>query len=169
MLASPFRSVSNLVPMRPVLPALVLTLLLGGCSGGLFGSSDESTALAIRDPNDAAAAARMISQYRAQHGLSPVVADAKLAEVAAVQAGATARAGALSHGDFSGRMARFGVRGHAAENLSAGSPTVDGTIARWKGSAGHNANLLMPQARRVGIAKAEGPRYGHYWALVLAE
>lgn len=155
--------------MRPFLPALVLALSLGGCSGGLFGLSEDTAANAVRDPNDAAAAARLISSYRAQHGLSPVVADAKLAEAAAVQAGAVAKAGALSHGNFAGRMATFGIRGHAAENLSAGSPTVDGTIARWKGSTGHNANLLMPQARRVGIAKAEGPRYGHYWALVLAE
>jgi uncharacterized protein YkwD len=154
--------------MRLLVLALALPLALSGCAG-LFDTSTDTEALAIRDPGDAAAAARLISQYRAQHGLSPVVADGELARAAAVQAGAVAKAGSLSHGNFAGRMAKLGIRGHAAENLSAGSPSVDGAVARWTASPGHNANLLMPQARRVGIARAEGSRYGQYWALVLAE
>lgn len=152
-----------------LLSSLALALCLGGCAGGLFGESADTAALATRDPDDARAAARLISQYRVQHGLSPVVADGELAEAAAIQAGAVAKAGALSHGNFAGRMASLKIGGRAAENLSAGTPTVDGAIARWKASPGHNRNLLMPEARRVGIARAEGPRYGTYWALVLAD
>lgn len=154
--------------MRLLVLALALPLAVSGCAG-LFDTSTDTEALAIRDPGDAAAAARLISQYRAQHGLSPVVADGELARAAAVQAGAVAKAGSLSHGNFAGRMAKLGIRGHAAENLSAGSPSVDGAVARWKASPGHNAYLLMPIATRVGIARAEGSRYGQYWALVLAE
>jgi uncharacterized protein YkwD len=44
-------------------------------------------------------------------------------------------------------------------------------IARWEASPGHNGNLRLPQARRIGLARAESPGLGYdrYWALVLAE
>ena len=79
--------------------------------------------------------------------------------------------GTLSHGDFSGRLAQLGIWGQAAETLTAGSRSVDQAIAPWKASPGHNANLLMLQARHIGLARAdsEGSRYGRYWALVLAQ
>jgi len=81
-----------------------------------------------------------------------------------------AQAGQLSHGDFAGRMRQYGVSGGAAENLSAGSDTVAEAVARWKASPGHNSNLLMPGARRIGLARADSDsRYGRYWALVLSQ
>ena len=82
-----------------------------------------------------------------------------------------AEAGTLSHGRFAGRMDAFGIGGASAENLSAGSRTVDRVIARWAASPGHNQNLLMPEARRIGLARADSPGlgYGRYWALVLAQ
>ena len=67
-------------------------------------------------------------------------------------------------------MDEFGIIGYSAENLSAGSSTVDGAIGRWKASPGHNSNLLMPQARRIGLARADANNgYGRYWALVLGQ
>jgi uncharacterized protein YkwD len=67
-------------------------------------------------------------------------------------------------------MSAFGIKGHAAENLSAGSRTLDQVIARWAASPGHNENLLLPQAQRIGLARADSPGLGsgRYWALVLA-
>ena len=82
------------------------------------------------------------------------------------QARAVAQLGWLSHGDFAGRMASFGIRGKAAENLSAGLDSVDQVIAQWQASSGHNANLLMPDFSRVGLARASSDRT--YWVLVLA-
>ena len=43
-------------------------------------------------------------------------------------------------------------------------------LARWKASPQHNANMLIPQIRRIGIARMDAPttRYRRYWALVLA-
>ena len=120
---------------------------------------------------DAAAAATLISRHRAAHGLGPVSVDARLNEAATVQARAVAQAGALSHGAFESRMASFGIRGPAAENLTAGSDTVGKAVARWTASPSHNSNLLMPEATRIGLARAASPGqgYGHYWALVLAQ
>ena len=95
------------------------------------------------------------------------VSDATLEQ----QARSVAEAGELSHGDFGGRMSTFGIGGYAAENLSAGSSDVAGAITRWKNSPNHNENLLLAQAKRIGLARADTPGrgYGHYWALVLAQ
>ena len=119
----------------------------------------------------AAAAAMLISRHRAAHGLGPVSVDARLNEAATVQARAVAQAGTLSHGAFESRMASFGIGGAAAENLTAGSDTVGKAVARWTASPPHNSNLLMPEARRICLARAVSPGqgYGHYWALVLAQ
>jgi len=131
-----------------------------------FASSQVSTST-----SDEATAAELISRYRAAHGLSPVSVDPRLTEAASAQARTVAEAGTLSHGRFGSRMDAFGIGGVSAENLSAGSRTVDRVIARWAASPGHNVNLLMPEARRIGLARADSPGlgYGRYWALVLAE
>jgi uncharacterized protein YkwD len=149
--------------------ALLLLTLLAQCAGDLARvvPSDKVSVSA----RDAAQAAALISQYRVAHGLSPVTADGRLNEAAEYQARAVAEAGTLSHGAFASRMDSFRIGGYSAENLSAGSDNVAGAIARWKASAGHNENLLMPQARRIGLARADSPGIGykHYWALVLAQ
>ncbi|WP_375463139.1 CAP domain-containing protein [uncultured Methylobacterium sp.] len=123
---------------------------------------------------DEAAAAAAISRYRARHGLGPVVVDPGLVIAAAYQAGTNAQAGVLSHeigGSFASRMASAGLgRSWSAENLSAGSETFDQVLARWKASPEHDRNMLLPQIRRVGIARVDAPgtRYKRFWALVMA-
>ena len=153
-----------------LLPVLLLAPFLAQCGGGELAKvvPAEKVSLSSRDAGEAAS---LISAYRRSRGLPPVVADGGLNAVAAVQARAVAEAGALSHGAFASRMSAFGIGGYSAENLSAGSATVAGAIGRWKGSAGHDRNLLMPEARRIGLARADSPGYGygHYWALVLAQ
>jgi uncharacterized protein YkwD len=146
----------------------VLALALAGCaSDDALVARDAVTAVSTAE---AGAAATMISAYRVAHGQSPVTVDPRLNRAAEHQARAVASAGRLSHGNFSGRMHDYGIPGYAAENLTAGSPTVDGAIARWKASPGHNSNLLMPQARSIGLARADAKGgYGRYWALVLGQ
>ncbi|GJE55084.1 MULTISPECIES: CAP domain-containing protein [Methylobacterium] len=148
------------------------TLALGGCGTGtpiLDGVGPTSTVIL-----DEQAAAGAISRYRAQHGLGPVAIDSRLIQAASYEAGANAKAGQLSHdhgGSFETRMASAGFgRKYTAENLSAGSETFDQVLGRWKASPAHNSNMLMPQARRIGIARVDAPgsRYKRYWALVLA-
>jgi len=116
--------------------------------------------------SEASAAATLISRYRAAYGLGPVKVDSRLNAAAGHQARAIAQTGWLSHGDFANRMASFGIRGKAAENLSVGIGSVEGVIAQWQGSSGHNANMLMPDFSRIGIARVDAGR--PYWALVLA-
>jgi len=149
----------------------LVSLTLAGCGGSPVLDAGVPAVPIILDEQAAAAA---ISRYRAQHGLSSVVIDSRLITAASLQAQANARAGRLSHeiaGSFDSRMAGagFGKR-YASENLSAGSETFDQVLARWKASPEHNRNMLMPQLRRVGIARFDAPatRYKRFWALVMA-
>jgi uncharacterized protein YkwD len=100
--------------------------------------------------------ASIVSQYRRAHGLSAVKLDAELTAVAERQAQAMAKKGVMDHNvaaPFSMRMA--GVRvGSAGENLAEGIKTWAETIQRWGTSAGHNANLLLPDATHIGAAVA---------------
>ncbi|MBD8908021.1 CAP domain-containing protein [Methylorubrum zatmanii] len=151
--------------------ATFVAVMLAGCGGSPILDTSQPTVPVILDEQAAAAA---ISRYRAQHGLSPVVIDSRLISAASLQAQANAGAGRLSHeiaGSFDSRMARagFGKR-YASENLSAGSETFDQVLARWKASPEHNRNMLMPQLRRIGIARVDAPgtRYKRFWALVMA-
>ncbi|ACA18731.1 SCP-like extracellular [Methylobacterium sp. 4-46] len=150
-----------------------LGLLLAGCSGGpLLPAPDLPTNQVILDE---AAAAAAISRYRASHGLGPVVVDPSLIRAASLQAEANARAGLLSHeiaGSFDSRLKRAGLGGrYAAENLSAGSETFDAVLRRWQASPEHNRNMLMPQVRRIGVARVDAPgsRYKRFWALILSD
>lgn len=151
--------------------SLSLLVMLAGCGAPSLLVPDQPTHAVILDEEAAAAA---ISRYRAQHGLSPVTLDSSLIRAASYQAASNAKAGRLSHeigGTFDARMAQAGAgRSYAAENLSAGSTTFDEVLARWKASPEHNRNMLIPQLRRVGIARVDAPgtRYKRFWALVLA-
>ncbi len=115
-----------------------------------------------------------INAFRAENGLQPLKIDAGLIELAKDQAGLMAAKQILSHdveGDFESRMNKGGYRKQAgAENVGAGHADVADTLAAWQRSPGHRANLLMPEAIRFGMAKADAPeaRFRNYWALILA-
>jgi Cysteine-rich secretory protein family len=110
-----------------------------------------------------------ISAYRHSHGLSAVTLDPALSALAAKQAHAMAASGVMDHSvyaPFAQRISAYGTAA-AAENIAMGTTSFAQTLAIWKASSGHNANLLMGSARRIGIASASG--HGRtYWALILA-
>jgi uncharacterized protein YkwD len=125
---------------------------------------------------DAAAAARMISEYRASRGLPPVRVEQRLTRIAATHSQRMAAAGRLDHvlpgeGSFPQRMAAGGYpAGMAAENIAAGQDSLAEAIAAWKASPSHNRNLLQPDVTEMGIALYSTPvgAYNTYWTLVLA-
>ena len=155
---------------RSFIGTIALAMALANCAGNDLVATVPADKVTT-STSDATRAAAIISEYRKSRGLGPVVADTQLNGAALHQARAVAQAGRLSHGAFASRMVDFKVPGIASENLSAGSSDVSGAIARWKASPGHNDNLLMPEARRIGLARADSPGHGykHYWALVLAQ
>lgn len=110
--------------------------------------------------NKAAVAAT--NATRKARGLSPLRANAELAEVAARHACDMARRGVMSHRGSStkGPLQRLKNDGYrpsiAAENIAAGPFTQDRVLLEWSRSSGHLANILIPQVRHYGIGKAIG-------------
>ena len=114
-----------------------------------------------------------ISAYRRAHGLSQVKLDSRLNAVALRQAQAMAASGSISHsaaGSFSSRVAPL-RKSRAAENIAAGFLTFAETFKQWKESSGHRANLLMPGAKKVGVASAANAKspYRMFWAMVITD
>jgi hypothetical protein len=122
-------------------------------------------------------AVALISKYRVAHGLKPVTVDPVLTKIASVHAERMAKLDTMSHvlpgeGSFQQRLADGGFRASmAAENVAAGQPTLPIVLEAWRKSPGHNANLLLPNISKIGIALsiAPGSKYKYFWSLVLGE
>jgi len=120
---------------------------------------------------DPAAAARLVSAVRAQHGLGSVTVDPELNRLAQQQANAMAASGVVSHDVLAGFPARMGGRYmSAAENLGAGYLSLEHGMDAWTASRDHLRNLLRPDIVRIGIASAysAGSPYRNFFAMILA-
>jgi len=124
---------------------------------------------------DEAAAASMISGYRSNHGLPPVIVDVALTDLARAQAQAMAKRDKLEHNIKKPFVQRLRAAGYnakrAGENVGAGYVTLAEAFSGWRDSASHNANMLLPGATRMGIAAVYTPasKFKVYWTLILAE
>jgi uncharacterized protein YkwD len=165
--------------MRLAYPALLTAALaLAGCggaeplrSGPISPSVERQVAAVHLDPT---AATAMLNAYRASHSLGAVRLDPALTAMAQRQADAMVAANELSHdvaGGFTARILATGLdTPRAAENLGGGYYSLEEAFAGWRASPEHNANLLMPQAARFGVAIAKDARtrLRVYWAMELA-
>lgn len=158
--------------LRALLLSLSLALALAGCGRLTSPAATRSVTVSASAAGDAAAA---ISAYRRSHGLPAVRADPVLSRVAEHQARAMAGTGVFSHdvaGAFGGRMRQFQT-GHtaAAENLSVGARTLAEALSDWKASPGHDRNLRLAEATRIGLVRADAAGGGPnpYWVLILAD
>ncbi len=143
----------------------VLAAVLSACAT----APDRSAA--VQDVSHEALPA--INAFRRENGLSPVSVDSAVVRAAEAQARAMASADKLSHdvdGDLVRRMNGAGfAKNAAAENVGAGHASSERAVASWQRSPGHRSNLLMKEATRIGMVRAESPgsRYRTYWALIL--
>ncbi|MBB5755273.1 CAP domain-containing protein [Prosthecomicrobium pneumaticum] len=170
--------------MRPFLTAAPLAaaaLLLGGClaertplpGAPTFYERLDAASVTV----DPAAAASMITGYRANKGLTAVTVDPALNALAQEQANAMARADKVDHtirgtGSFETRITRSGYDAEiAVENIGAGYRTLAEAFSGWRDSPSHNKNMLRAGVTRLGIATAYSPKskYKVYWSLVLAK
>jgi uncharacterized protein YkwD len=162
---------------RTSLVALALTLTLAGCLGddsdtGPVNPRAARDLAAVRlDPQAAAAS---LNAYRGSKGLRPTRLDPTLTAMAQRQADAMIAGNTMSHdvaGSFPSRLAASGLDAtEAGENLGEGYYSLQDAMSGWRNSPEHDANLLMANATRLGIAIAKDPRthYGVYWAMELA-
>lgn len=122
---------------------------------------------------DANRAARVISAYRAEHGLGPVRVDPRLMRVAADYARVMGERDRIKHGlgrSLPRRAEAAGYDwGYVSENLAASYDSFDEAMRGWKASPRHNKNLLNEYSTDVGIAAVSTPpgsNHRNYWALV---
>lgn len=119
---------------------------------------------------DRQTARAMISAYRQNNGLEPLILDAGLVEAAMAEAGIMAAADKPSSADaIKNKLSQRGL-GAVEVNLSAGYRTLAEAFSGWRDSPQHDHVMKARNARRMGIATAYAPgsKYLVYWALVVA-
>ena len=165
------------MPVRLVAMLLAMAML-GGCAENFVPKAEPSFYRNLAQPNaelDTAAAASMISGYRANNGLPAVALDPDLTRLAQAQAEIMAKRDKLDHGAGKPFVQRLKASGYdaktAAENISAGYHTLAEAFSGWRDSSPHRANMLLAGATRMGIAAVYTPasKYKVYWSLILAE
>lgn len=167
------------VRLAVMLLALVSALVaLGGCAETYVPKAEPSFYRNLAQPGaelDAAAAASMISGYRANNGLPAVALDPELMRLAQAQAEVMAKRDKLDHSAGKPFVQRLKASGYdartAAENISAGYHTLAEAFSGWRDSSPHRANMLLAGATRMGIAAVYTPasKYKVYWSLIVAE
>lgn len=174
------RQLRALRPARPlaIVAAGLGAAFLGGCAADRPPPAGEPTmyvSMAAPDAElDAAAAASMLSGYRANNGLTAVTVDPALMQLADQQARAMASHDKLDHNvirDFGERLEVAGYKSKvAAENIGAGYHTLAEAFSGWRDSPPHRRNMLLDGVSRIGIAAAYAPKskYRVFWALILA-
>ena len=158
------------MPASPLCP-LLFGLALAGCAAAPVPAPSQApgfyAALASEDAQvDPLAARDLISIYRHNNGRAPLTIDPALQAAALAKARAMAAAG-RAEGSAGGEP----KRGFAVSNVSAGYRTLAEAFSGWRQSPTHNAHMLDPRARRIGIATAYAPgsKYKVFWALVLTD
>jgi uncharacterized protein YkwD len=116
---------------------------------------------------------RILNEYRVTNGLSQLSVNVALTQATNWMSQDMAAKDYFSHTDSLGhdpfeRMDAFGYNYNTwkGENLAAGGDTAEWALDLWKNSPGHNANMLNPNFKVIGIARGCGPNatYGWYWA-----
>jgi len=160
-----------------LLIALTVLLALAAC-GGYVPTEQPSFRRDLAQPGaelDAAAAASMISGYRANSGLPAVTLDPVLMRLAHEQAALMAARDKLGHNvgkPFKVRMKTAGYDAErAAENIAAGYHTLAQAFSGWRESEEHKSNMLLAGATRMGIAAVYAPKskYKVFWSLIVAQ
>lgn len=161
------------------LPIICISALaLAGCAAEYTPSGQPSFYASLAQPGakvDAAAAASMISGYRANNGQGAVTLDPQLMALAEAQATTMANRDKLDHNAGKPFVNRLKASGYdakvAAENIGAGYHTLAEAFSGWRDSPPHRTNMLLNGATRMGIATAYTPssKYKVYWAFIIAE
>jgi uncharacterized protein YkwD len=164
--------------MKRVAMAVSGCLLLGGCAAAIAPEPEQPTMyLSMANGGaklDPVAAASMISLYRSNNGLGPVVVDPALMALAENQSTSMAKRNKLDHEITAPLGVRLNRSGYpatlAVENISAGYHTMAEAFSGWRDSPPHRANMLKSGVTKLGIAATYAPntKYKVFWTMILA-
>ena len=159
----------------PRLSVVVIALSFQGCAGIVpiqtggapnGGSSPSGTT--------SAEVVTYTNEARAQNGLAPLSASAKLMDAARIQAQQMAAFQVVDHtisgAQYPTLQSRLQAVGYsyssAAENIAWNQPDARSAMNSWMSSSGHRANILDPNLREMGAAMARSARGEPYWVQV---
>ncbi len=125
---------------------------------------------------DESAALRLINNYRSTKGLAPLAIDPQATAAAEVLAQDMAKHDRMSHigpngQDVGKRLLASGYSfSIASENVGVGQATIEDTVDGWKASPANSRNMLLANAKHIGIAYESRPDSQHktFWVLVIA-
>ena len=158
------------MPKRPLLAIMAATAVVAGVIA-MTAAPGGTTASAPLDAEEQAFL-NLLNQYRQQNGLGTLTVDPNLQNAAEWMSTDMGVNNYFSHTDSLGRdpfqrMNAFGYTYNTwkGENIAAGTSSAQIVFDLWKGSSGHNANMLNPNYKVVGIARDDTPGsgYGWYW------
>lgn len=114
----------------------------------------------------------LINNYRQQNGLAALQASVSLTTAAKWMSGDMAQKNYFSHTDSLGRdpftrmrAFNYNYNTYMGENIAAGYSDAANTFAQWKNSSGHNANMLNPNYKVIGVGRVANASsaYRYYW------
>ncbi len=125
---------------------------------------------------DANEALRLVNEYRSSKGLPALSLDSHATAAAEILAKDMATHDQMSHVGPNGanlqkRLTMAGYRYRvAAENVGVGQKSFAQIVEGWKNSPSHSRNMLLAEAKHMGIAYEYKPdtKYKTYWTLVVA-
>jgi uncharacterized protein YkwD len=134
--------------------------------------SDRDYSATALDPDKAL---DLINQYRHDKGLKPLRLNPALTDAAKEHSRDLAKWDRISHYGSDGsnpwdRVKRTGYKPRlAAENVGTGQISFNEVLKGWKESPGHNKNLLLADAREMGLALVQDPKteFKSFWTLVI--
>jgi uncharacterized protein YkwD len=156
---------------RRILLAAMATIAVASVLAAFTAQPGASTASTPLDTEERLFVS-LINQYRQQNGLNTLTIDANLPDAVEWMSTDMGVNNYFSHTDSLGRdpfvrMNAFGYNYNTwkGENIAAGTSSAQAAFDLWKGSAGHNANMLNPDYKVMGIARVATPGsdYGWYW------
>jgi uncharacterized YkwD family protein len=104
----------------------------------------------------------LVNKQRANAGLSPLKSDASLTAMALDKAADMYKNNYFSHtspnyGSPFDMMKSYGIKfGYAGENIAKGQQSPQSVMTDWMNSAGHRANIMNANYKKIGVAYYNG-------------
>lgn len=146
----------------------------------LFGTNNHATYAATSIDPEEQSFMNLLNAYRADpdgnpntnDGMPPLAIDTSMTNASEWMSTDLGENAYFDHTDSTGRdpwtrLCNFGYCYNTwrGENIAAGYTTAADVFAAWKASSGHNANMLNPNFKVMGLSRlyVPGSKYGYYW------
>lgn len=144
-----------------IMASLLALAMLSSFTPAAFGYEDEELAFLA-----------LINNHRQVNGLAPLTISPSLYNASEGHSYDMGVRNYFAHNTPEGitpwdriRAAGYGYNTYLGENIAAGYVSAQSVFDAWLNSPGHNANMLSPNFRAVGIGRyyVPGSHYGYYW------